>query len=50
MFVETSPGPVKYGASLLGWGDGSVRLPLVSASPGARESVEKAMRQVGLID
>lgn len=50
MFVETSPGPVKYGASLLGWGDGSVRLPLVSASPAARESVEKAMRQVGLID
>jgi 4-hydroxy-tetrahydrodipicolinate synthase len=50
MFVETSPGPVKYGASLLGWGDGSVRLPLVSASPAARESVDKAMRQVGLID
>ena len=50
MFVETSPGPVKYGASLLGWGDGSVRLPLVSASPAARESVDKAMRQASLID
>jgi len=50
MFVETSPGPVKHGASLLGWGDGSVRLPLVSASQATRESVEKAMQQVGLID
>ncbi|MGY8996120.1 MAG: dihydrodipicolinate synthase family protein, partial [Alphaproteobacteria bacterium] len=50
LFVETSPGPVKHGASLLGWGDGSVRLPLVSAGQAARESVEQAMRQVGLID
>lgn len=49
MFCETSPGPVKYAASLLGWGDGSVRLPLVEASPAARERVERAMRDLGLI-
>lgn len=49
MFCETSPGPVKYAASLLGWGDGSVRLPLVGASPAARERVERAMRDLGLI-
>lgn len=49
MFCETSPAPVKHAASLLGWGDGSVRLPLVSASPAARERVEKAMKGLGLI-
>ena len=49
MFCETSPAPVKYAASLLGWGDGSVRLPLVSASEGARKKVEAAMKGLGLI-
>ena len=49
MFCETSPAPVKFGTSLLGWGDGSVRLPLVPASPAARERVEKAMKGLGLI-
>ena len=49
MFCETSPAPVKYAASLLGWGDGSVRLPLVAASEGARQKVEAAMKGLGLI-
>lgn len=50
LFSETSPGPVKYGASLLGWGDGSVRLPLVSPAPETRARVEEAMRGAGLLD
>ncbi len=49
LFVETSPAPVKYGAGLLGWGDGSVRLPLVSPGAATRKKVEAAMRQVGLL-
>ena len=49
MFCETSPAPVKHAASLLGWGDGSVRLPLVAASGTARQRVEAAMKGLGLI-
>ncbi|MBT5435770.1 MAG: 4-hydroxy-tetrahydrodipicolinate synthase [Rhodospirillaceae bacterium] len=50
MFSETSPGPVKHGASLMGWGDGTVRLPLVSPTAATCEKVEQAMRSVGLIN
>ena len=50
LFSETSPGPVKYGAGLLGWGDGTVRLPLASPAPETRARVEEAMRGVGLLD
>ncbi len=49
LFSETSPGPIKYAASLLGWGDGSVRLPLVSASQDTRGRVRDAMRQAGIL-
>ena len=49
LFAETSPGPVKYAASLLGWGDGSVRPPLVDCSEPVREQVERAMKGLGLI-
>jgi len=49
LFVETSPAPVKYAASLLGRSSAAVRLPLVAASPAAQARVRKAMEQVGLI-
>lgn len=49
MFVETSPAPVKYAASLLGKSSPDVRLPLVPCSAEGRVVVEAAMRQVGLI-
>ncbi len=49
LFSETSPGPVKHAASLLGWGDGSVRLPLVRPRPETCENVAQAMRAAGLI-
>ena len=48
MFVETNPSPVKYAASLLGYGDGSVRLPLCEASDRAKEIVRAVMRRVGI--
>lgn len=50
MFVETSPAPVKYAASLLGKSTPDVRLPLVPCSAEGRVVVEDAMRKAGLID
>ena len=49
LFSETSPGPVKYAASLLGWGDGSVRLPLTPPAEATRARVRDAMRQAGIL-
>lgn len=49
LFCETSPAPVKYGASLLGYGTDEVRLPLVSASKAARAAVDEAMAFARLI-
>ncbi len=50
LFCETSPGPVKFAASLLGKARDEVRLPLVPATAGARDRVRAAMRQAGLIN
>jgi len=50
LFVETSPAPVKYAASLLGKSTQEVRLPLVSASPQAQETVRAAMRSAGVLN
>lgn len=49
MFCETSPAPVKYAASRLGFGGDEVRLPLVPASAGARAMVDSAMEFAGLL-
>lgn len=49
MFVETNPSPVKYAASLLGYGDGSVRLPLCEISQHSKEIVQAAMRSAGIM-
>jgi 4-hydroxy-tetrahydrodipicolinate synthase len=49
MFSEPSPAPVKFAASLLGFGTPHVRLPLVSASEAAQARVRDAMAELGLI-
>ncbi len=49
LFVETSPAPVKYAASLLGHAKPDVRLPLVPASENAQARVRDAMRNAGLL-
>ncbi|CAO3406724.1 4-hydroxy-tetrahydrodipicolinate synthase [Azospirillum largimobile] len=49
MFVETSPAPVKFAASLLGLASDEVRLPLVPASEAARAAVRGAMTKAGLL-
>jgi len=48
MFVEPSPAPAKYAASLLGLASDEVRLPLVPASDTARARIRDAMVSVGL--
>lgn len=50
LFVESSPAPVKYAASVLGLCRDEVRLPLVSASAKARVAVDEALQQSGLIE
>lgn len=49
MFVETSPAPVKYAASLLGLCSDDVRLPLVPVTEATRATVRAAMTKAGLI-
>jgi len=49
LFCETSPAPVKYGASRLGFGTDEVRLPLVVASKTARAAMDEAMEFAGLL-
>jgi 4-hydroxy-tetrahydrodipicolinate synthase len=49
MFCESSPGPVKFGVSLLGFCTPFVRLPLAPISAGAEDRVRKAMTELGLL-
>jgi 4-hydroxy-tetrahydrodipicolinate synthase len=50
LFVETSPAPVKYAASLLGRCTPDIRLPLWATTPATQEKVRDAMRGAGLIN
>jgi len=50
LFLETSPGPVKYAASLLGLCSPEVRLPLVTPEPATRTRIEEAMRSAGVLN
>lgn len=49
LFIETSPGPVKYAASLLGLCSPEVRLPLAPIAESSKRAVEEAMISVGLL-
>ena len=50
MFIETSPAPVKYAASLLGLCENELRLPIVPLSEAARPVVADAMRSAGILN
>jgi len=50
MFVETSPGPVKYAASLLGLCEAHARLPMVPVSESTKTTVREAMVHAGLLN
>ncbi|HET9019368.1 MAG TPA: 4-hydroxy-tetrahydrodipicolinate synthase [Acetobacteraceae bacterium] len=50
MFAETSPGPVKYAASLLGHTSEHCRLPLAPCGEATRARVRAAMVETGLLN
>jgi 4-hydroxy-tetrahydrodipicolinate synthase len=50
LFSETSPGPVKYAASLLGRGSAQCRLPLAPTFPHTQERVRAAMVGAGILN
>lgn len=49
MFCESNPGPVKYAASLLGYGDGMLRLPLVTPEETSRLRIRECLVNLGLL-
>jgi 4-hydroxy-tetrahydrodipicolinate synthase len=49
LFCETSPGPVKYAASLLGKCSAEARLPICEIADSSKETVKKAMASAGLL-
>lgn len=49
LFCETSPGPVKYAAGLLGKCTADTRLPLCEIGDNAKQSVRKALEGLGLV-
>jgi 4-hydroxy-tetrahydrodipicolinate synthase len=50
LFCETSPGPVKYAAHLLGICSPDARLPIWKIADETKERVKKAMRHAGLLN
>ena len=49
LFCESSPGPVKYAASLMGLCGAETRLPLCEIAKSSKRSVEAAMTATGLL-
>jgi 4-hydroxy-tetrahydrodipicolinate synthase len=50
MFCETSPGPVKYAAHLLGHGEETCRLPLAPLAEASKARVRAALVEAGLLN
>ena len=49
IFCETSPGPVKYAAELLGIFSSEARLPITEIADDSKVAVKEALKQVGVI-
>ena len=49
LFLEASPGPVKYAASLLGLCKSETRLPLVEIEEETKKSVSDCLKNLSLI-
>ena len=49
LFCESSPGPAKYAASLLGLCRADMRLPMVAISDASKHRVAAALKQTGLL-
>lgn len=50
LFAESSPGPVKFAASLLGHGTAHCRLPLAPIAESSKTRVQQAMQRIGLLN
>jgi len=50
LYLETNPIPIKWAVHRLGLISEEIRLPLTPLSEKYRPQVEKAMREVGLIE
>jgi 4-hydroxy-tetrahydrodipicolinate synthase len=50
MFAESNPGPVKYAASLLGYGAPDCRLPLAPIAEANAAKMRAAMAELGLLE
>lgn len=49
LFCESSPGPVKYAASLMGFCLPDLRLPLVQPSDGSKAQIREVLKKMNLI-
>ena len=49
LFIESSPGPVKYAASLLGLCNADTRLPLSSIKNDTKELVKSCLQELQLL-
>ena len=49
LFIESSPGPVKYAASLLGLCEENTRLPLSEIKDDTRKVVKSCLKELELI-
>jgi 4-hydroxy-tetrahydrodipicolinate synthase len=49
LFVDASPGPVKYALSRLGLCADELRLPLIPCADAAKPEIEAAMREAGVL-
>ena len=49
LFLESSPGPVKYAASLLGLCKSETRLPLVEINENTKKSVSNCLKNLSLV-
>jgi Dihydrodipicolinate synthase/N-acetylneuraminate lyase len=49
IFIESSPGPVKFAAELLGLCSSETRLPLAPIKDSTKKIIEESMREVGLL-
>ena len=49
LFVESSPGPIKYAANKLGLCSSEIRLPLTETSDETKKIVDQALKHASLI-
>ena len=49
LFIESSPGPVKYAASLIGLCSHETRLPLVEIKEETKNKVKDCLKEINLI-